>query len=234
MADTIVIPIDNDECLDCNSVKLQAIADKIAEGNEIFREKFHSNKVTLKFVSTLPETGEENIIYFVAKEQQNSTDMYDEYVWYNGHWERISSVGVDLNDYYTKSQVDALLASYKEDVDKKLSDFITKDYVDSELSKKQDKLTAGTGIDILTNGTIQVQSSLYYTRNQVNGLLDDKQDLLTFDENFDFEDGMVTLNLDRDKILALMDGKVVSISLQGHDGTTQTTGVFAQRVNIGS
>lgn len=231
MAEPIIVPIDNEECADCNSVKLQAIADKIAEGNEIFREKFHSNKVILKFVSSLPETGEENIIYFVAKSGGNESDMYAEYVWYNGKWESIASVGVDLNDYYSKAEVDNKINAVTSQMEELIQNRI--DEVQSNLDNKQDKLTAGTGIDILSNGTIQVQSNLYYTRNQVDNLLLEKQDLLVFDGNFDVENGTVTLNLDRDKILALMDGKVVSIALQGHDGTTQTTGVFAQRVNIG-
>lgn len=81
----------------------------------------------VEVVQTLPTTGEENTIYFVPKEGGANPDVYDEYMYINGAWEKIGSTEVDLSNYYNKTEVDGLLAS------------------------KQDKLTAGNNITI--NGT---------------------------------------------------------------------------------
>lgn len=68
---------------------------------------------TAKAVDALPETGEDNIIYLVKnKESTESQNVYDEYLWINGAFEKLKSTDkIDLSDYYTKSQADTLLAA---------------------------------------------------------------------------------------------------------------------------
>lgn len=67
---------------------------------------------TAKAVDALPETGEDNIIYLVKNEESTETqNVYDEYLWINGAFEKLKSTDkIDLSDYYTKSQADTLLA----------------------------------------------------------------------------------------------------------------------------
>ena len=68
---------------------------------------------TAKAVDALPETGEDNIIYLVKNEESTETqNVYDEYLWINGTFEKLKSTDkIDLSDYYTKSQADTLLAA---------------------------------------------------------------------------------------------------------------------------
>lgn len=68
---------------------------------------------TAKAVDALPETGEDNIIYLVKNNESTETqNVYDEYMWINGAFEKLKSTDkIDLSDYYTKSQADTLLAA---------------------------------------------------------------------------------------------------------------------------
>lgn len=68
---------------------------------------------TAKAVDALPETGEDNIIYLVKNDESTETqNVYDEYLWINGAFEKLKSTDkIDLSDYYTKSQADTLLAA---------------------------------------------------------------------------------------------------------------------------
>ena len=44
--------------------------------------------------------------------QEPSQDIKDEYIWVNNQWEKIGSTAVDLSQYYTKTETDALLTDY--------------------------------------------------------------------------------------------------------------------------
>ena len=58
---------------------------------------------TAKAVDALPETGEDNIIYLVKNDESTETqNVYDEYLWINGAFEKLKSTDkIDLSDYYT-------------------------------------------------------------------------------------------------------------------------------------
>lgn len=82
-------------------------------------------------VSTLPQSGESNVIYLVPKNPAGAAgNIYDEYVWTGSDFELIGDTDIDLSNYYSKSDVDSLLLT------------------------KQNKLTAGSNITIAANGTI--------------------------------------------------------------------------------
>jgi hypothetical protein len=55
----------------------------------------------ITIVSELPATGEPNRLYLVTKTGGTSGDLFDEYVWENGAWERVGSASVDLSGYAT-------------------------------------------------------------------------------------------------------------------------------------
>lgn len=80
-------------------------------------------------VLELPATGNPQTIYLIAKDDAETNNIYDEYIYTQNDWEKIGSTSTDLTQYYTKSEADTLLAG------------------------KQQTLTAGTGIDI-TDGVI--------------------------------------------------------------------------------
>lgn len=91
-----------------------------------------SGGVTLEVVAILPLSGDANKIYLVRREV--GSNIYDQYVWFNNDWVQVGSTEVSLDDYYTKTEVQNLLAN------------------------TQGKLTAGQGIN-LNNNYISVDIS---------------------------------------------------------------------------
>lgn len=92
------------------------------------------NSFEIKVVSSLPTIGESNVIYFVNKNGSDS-DVYDEYIYVGGSWEKIGNTEVDLSDYYTKEQV------YSK------SEVYTKEEVN-------DKIVSAGGGDVITSGDL--------------------------------------------------------------------------------
>ncbi len=66
--------------------------------------------VTANTFAELPSTGETGIIYCVPNGTSGS-NSFDNYLWYNGAYDRFGSLEVDLSDYYTKSEVDTSLST---------------------------------------------------------------------------------------------------------------------------
>ena len=54
---------------------------------------------------SLPETGEENVIYLVPKQQPEFDDVYCEYVWINNAYELIGTTAIDLSNYLSKDEL---------------------------------------------------------------------------------------------------------------------------------
>ena len=115
----------------------------------------------VEVVQTLPETGEANTIYFVPKEGGANPDVYDEYMYINGAWEKIGSTEVDLSNYYNKTEVDGLLAG-KQD---KLTAGNNITINGTTISAKDTTYSAGANIDI-TDNTIK---AVGYRYNKTNG-----------------------------------------------------------------
>ena len=61
-----------------------------------------------EIVSELPETGQSNILYLVAKTSAASGDGYDEYLYINNAWERVGSTDIDLSGYVKASEMHAI------------------------------------------------------------------------------------------------------------------------------
>ena len=66
------------------------------------------SSLKIEVVDALPSTGSEDTIYLLKVRQQGN-DMYQEYFWVNNAWELIG--GIDLTDYYTKTEVNTLLTA---------------------------------------------------------------------------------------------------------------------------
>lgn len=109
-------------------------------------EDFH-----VLIVQSLPQTGEARTIYFVPKQGGG----YTEHMYINNDWEEIGDTDIDLSDYYTKTQTDALLAD-KADA----SSVYTKTETDNFLDAKQNALTAGTNVQI-ANDVISATDTTY-------------------------------------------------------------------------
>lgn len=105
------------------------------------------DQFNVSVVDALPATGEEKVIYLVPKDPAQTSNARDEYMWVNGAWEKIGDTEVDLTDYYTKEQTDALL------------------------DEKQGTLTPGANIQIV-DGTISATDTTYENATTTtNGLM---------------------------------------------------------------
>lgn len=63
------------------------------------------------FVDTLPATGVEGKVYFVPSADPKTGDVFEEFIWKDGSWERIGGVTIDLSNYYTKTETDSAVSS---------------------------------------------------------------------------------------------------------------------------
>lgn len=67
-------------------------------------------KFSVQIVPTLPtENISSTTIYLLAVEGGDSSNYYEEYLYANGKFELIGTTKIDLNNYYTKAEVDALI-----------------------------------------------------------------------------------------------------------------------------
>ena len=64
--------------------------------------------VTANTFAELPSTGETGIIYCVPNGTSGS-NSFDNYLWYNGAYDRFGSLEVDLTNYYTKTEIDTTI-----------------------------------------------------------------------------------------------------------------------------
>ena len=65
--------------------------------------------ITKKIVDSLPETGEDNVIYLVPNgETKTSANTYNEYMWIGGKWEKTGSTDIDLSGYWNSTNLTAM------------------------------------------------------------------------------------------------------------------------------
>lgn len=62
-------------------------------------------KIDFRFVETLPLVGEAGTIYCVPVNSDDASDLYDEYYYINGHFERLPGARIDLTPYAMKNWV---------------------------------------------------------------------------------------------------------------------------------
>lgn len=66
--------------------------------------------IDIRVVQELPtEDISTTTIYLVPSTSAGTSNAYDEYIYVNQNWEMIGTTAVDLSDYYTKSEVNALI-----------------------------------------------------------------------------------------------------------------------------
>lgn len=69
------------------------------------------NSFNVEIVQVLPTTNiDTHTIYLVPKEG-SAQDIYNEYLYVNSNWELLGTTEIDLTNYYTKTEVNTLLAS---------------------------------------------------------------------------------------------------------------------------
>lgn len=126
---------------------------------------------TITVVTELPQTGDPDRIYLVPNESSRTNDIYDEYIWLveQSKWEFLGNkhVDVDLTDYYTKKEVDALIPQV---------DSYTKAESDNKYAVKADVYTKSEVDDLIVPQvdayTKQESDSKYATIETVNNKVD--------------------------------------------------------------
>ena len=68
----------------------------------------------VEVVEALPETGQNGILYLVAKEDSEEGDVYDEYVWIysSSSYEHLGTTQVDLSDYPKKNDDETITGQW--------------------------------------------------------------------------------------------------------------------------
>lgn len=101
--------------------------------------------IEYKIVASLPETGENGIIYLVAH-THGTQDSYDEYIWLGDKFEKIGNTDIDLSDYVKNTTTIAGI---------NLEDNITKAELQTALdfNTKQDTITGGISTGVTKNFT---------------------------------------------------------------------------------
>lgn len=57
-------------------------------------------------VNELPSVGEEGVLYLVSRQVTQTKNVFDEYIYVNGDWEKIGTTDIDFTNYYTKTETD--------------------------------------------------------------------------------------------------------------------------------
>ena len=142
---------------------------------------FSPTGLSFEIVEELPETGSDGVIYLVP----NGEDSYTEYIWISEEerFEIIGTTDVDLTNYYTKAQVDALIPTNVSDLTNDAgyltqtaadSVYATQVVVNEEIAAR----IAGDGALNTALGTKAAKSDTY-TKSQVDDALALKQDAST-------------------------------------------------------
>lgn len=129
--------------------------------------------VRFEVVNALPATGEVGVIYLVPN-SGGTPNIYDEYIWVNNTFEMIGTTEIDLSNYYTKDELSAIFLRYytKDEVDALLSSYSTTSEVSAEIAQ---------------------QLGSYYTKTQVDGYLQNKQDNLTAGADIDITNDTISV-----------------------------------------
>lgn len=150
----------------------------------------------IEVVETLPQTGSSTTIYLLRVRQQGN-DLYQEYFWVNNAWELIG--GIDLTDYYTKTETDNLLSAKADtsDIPTKTSqldnnsDFpVDANYVHTDnnyTTAEKDKLSS-----ISSGAEVNVQSDWSQTNSSADDYIKNKPSIPTKTSDLNNDSGYIT------------------------------------------
>lgn len=151
-------------------------------------------------------------IYFVPRQTPDTNDVYDEYMYISNAWEHIGSTTIDLSNYYTKTQVDTLLAAKAN-----AADVYTKSQVDTAISEVEDT------VDSLSTSMSEIADTVSSLSTAQSELADDMDSLST--SQSELADTVDTLSSEvADKQDVLTAGDNITIEKVGDDTIISTAG----------
>ena len=192
----------------------------------------------IQVVQTLPTQDISlTTIYLVPKTTSGTNNIYDEYVYINNAWEKIGDTQIDLSNYYTKTQTDALLAEKQNNINN--SNKLNADLVDdtnathkfvttSEKNTwdgKQNALSTAQLNAVNSGVTSATVSQVTTNTNNISSLQTGKQDKLTAGTNITIDPNTNTISATGGSsitsINGLAGGSLTSpLIIKGGDATT--------------
>lgn len=73
-------------------------------------------KFAIVVVDELPTTGISTTTIYLLRTGDEEDNLFTEYIYVDGEWEKLGEQRIDLSDYYTKEQVDMLIPRYTGDL----------------------------------------------------------------------------------------------------------------------
>lgn len=98
VATTDVIPVVNES--ETKKISVQQLLDTVKE---------NVTMLNIKIVASTDEVTAENILYLIQNEDEDDSNIYNEYMLINGSVELVGGTKVDLSSYYTKGDINNLL-----------------------------------------------------------------------------------------------------------------------------
>ena len=168
-----------------------------------------------EIVQELPQTGEKGTIYLVPNSGTNP-NIYDEYVWIEGDptgsFEKIGTTEIDLTNYYTKSEANALL------------------------DNKQNVLIAGDGISI-TGDTISATAALPWVELSEDINIEDLENasyVAVEDITFTYGSGSYdVMALNAGDFISIADAQAIVVSSYGFYVLNNVSGVWYANPTVG-
>lgn len=151
-------------------------------------KKLMSDIPTLKkeVVTSLPQTGKDDVIYLVKDEKGKDNNNYLEYLWLNGKYELIGSTQVDLSEYVRKDGNKVLSdCNFSPREKHKLHLLPTKDELGVELGKKANRTELRTKLsEMIDDSTHRLVTDT--EKETWNNKLDKTKDKAVVDSNTDY------------------------------------------------
>lgn len=134
---------------------------------------------SIEVVQTLPVSDiSETTIYLMPNSDPEQGNYYDEYIYVNNTWELVGTTAVDLSAYYTKLEVDGLLANKVDKVTGK--GLSTEDYTTEEKTKL-------SGIE--SGAEVNVQADWNQSDNTKDDYINNKPSIPVISAHSDYSTG---------------------------------------------
>lgn len=72
--------------------------------------------ISFEEVDVLPEIGKSNVIYLVPNTDPDEKNIKDEYIYINGKYEKIGSTSVNLSNYWSKDELQAMSSAELQEI----------------------------------------------------------------------------------------------------------------------